>query len=430
MIERYTTPQMKTLWSEENKFKNWLKVEVLALAAYAQLGKVPAEDLAHIKANAKINLKRLHEIESQTHHDVVAFTRSVSESLGDAGKWIHYGLTSTDVVDTALGYNLKQVNQVILADLNKLKDTLGEKAKQHKNTLMMGRTHGVHAEPTTFGLKMALFYEEMKRNIVRFTAAAKNIEVGKISGSVGTFANIPPFVEQYVCEHLGIDFDPISTQTLQRDRHADYLSTLALIGSSLEKFAIELRHLQRTEVGEVSEGFKKGQTGSSSMPHKKNPIGSENITGLSRVLRGYMFTSFENIPLWHERDISHSSAERIILPDATTLLSYMLHRFTSIIDNLVIHEDVMLKNLNRTKGLVYSQQLLHKLIDKGLSREDAYNLVQPLALTAHEHQMNFVTLASADVRITKLLSMTEIHEVFDPKFHLKEVDTLFKRVGL
>lgn len=430
MIDRYTTPEMKHIWSEENKYTNWLTVELLALEAYAKLGKVPAEDLAFVKANAKLDIPRLHVIEAETRHDVVAFTRSIAEKLGEQGKWIHYGLTSTDVVDTALAISFKQANTVLKTALLGLQSALAVQAKAHKNTLMMGRTHGIHAEPTTFGLKMALFYEEMSRHLIRFEAAASQVEVGKLSGSVGTFANISPFVEFYVCEKLGIPQDPVSTQTLQRDRHAHYLSTLALIASSLEKFAIEIRHLQRTEVGEVSEGFKKGQTGSSSMPHKKNPIGSENITGLARVIRGHMVTAYENIPLWHERDISHSSAERIIFPDSTTLLHYMLLRLTGIIENLNIHADVMLRNMNQTKGLVFSQQLLHRLIDTGMTRETAYGLVQPLALKAHGEGLDFKALVHEDPQITAQLSKDDIDGAFDPAFHLKEIDTIYQRVGL
>ena len=430
MIDRYQTPEMKKIWSEENKYNNWLKVEILALEAYQKLGKIPSDDLAYIKQHASINIERLHQIEEETRHDVVAFTRSVSENLGNQGKWIHYGLTSTDVVDTALAISIKQANVVISDALYTLANALADKARKHKNTIMIGRTHGVHAEPTTFGLKLALFYEETERNIHRFLLAKKQIEVGKISGSVGTFANIPPFIEEYICKELDIEADPISTQTIQRDRHAHYISTLAIIASSLEKFAVEIRHLQRTEVGEISEGFKAGQTGSSSMPHKKNPISSENITGLSRVIRGHMVTAFENIPLWHERDISHSSAERIIIPDTTTLMHYMLVRFTSIIENLDVHRDKMLSNIEHTKGLVFSQQLLHMLIDKGLTREDAYNIIQPLALTSHSQNIDFKELVINEQKIQKHLDKEEIQSAFDPAYHLKEVDTIFKRIGL
>ncbi|MGW54694.1 adenylosuccinate lyase, partial [Listeria monocytogenes] len=327
MLERYTRKEMGNIWTEQNRYQAWLEVEILACEAWAELGDIPKEDVAKIRANAKFDVDRIHEIELETRHDVVAFTRSVSESLGAERKWVHYGLTSTDVVDTANSYLLKQANEILRKDLENFIAIIGEKAKEHKYTVTMGRTHGVHAEPTTFGLKLALWYEEMKRNLERFNFAADGVEFGKISGAVGTYANIDPFVETYVCEKLGTTPAPISTQTLQRDRHAEYLATLALIATSVEKFAVEVRALQKSEVREVEEFFAKGQKGSSAMPHKRNPIGSENVTGLARVIRGHMVTAYENVPLWHERDISHSSAERIILPDSTILLDYILNRF-------------------------------------------------------------------------------------------------------
>ncbi|MDF2535961.1 MAG: adenylosuccinate lyase, partial [Bacillales bacterium] len=321
MIERYTRPEMSAIWTEENRFQAWLEVEILACEAWVELGFIPAEDVRLLRQNAKFDVDRIKEIEQETRHDVVAFTRAVSESLGDERKWVHYGLTSTDVVDTALSYTLKQANDILQRDLENFIEILKNKAIAHKYTIMMGRTHGVHAEPTTFGLKMALFYEEMKRNLKRFKQAREMIEVGKISGAVGTYANVDPFVEQYVCVKLGLAASPISTQTLQRDRHAQYISTIALIATSIEKFATEIRGLQKSEIREVEEFFAKGQKGSSAMPHKRNPIGSENMTGLARVIRGHMITAYENVTLWHERDISHSSAERIILPDSTMLLN-------------------------------------------------------------------------------------------------------------
>lgn len=430
MIERYAREEMSNIWSEENQFKAWLEVELAACWAWSKLGHIPEEDVEVLYKNSSFDINRIKEIEEETRHDVVAFTRAVSETLGDEKKWIHYGLTSTDVVDTAWGVRLKQANKILLEDLNHLIKVLGEKAKAHKFTIMMGRTHGIHAEPTTFGLKCALWYAEMQRNLIRFERAAADVEFGKLSGSVGTFANIPPEVEEFTCEKLGLTPAPISTQTLQRDRHAYYMATLATIASSLEKMAVEVRHLQRSEVREVEEAFRKGQKGSSSMPHKRNPISSENISGCARVIRGYMLTSFENIPLWHERDISHSSAERIILPDATILLDYMLSRFANVIENLVVFEDNMKANIWKTQGLVFSQRLLHFLIDKGLPREKAYDTVQPLAMKSWEKQVLFRGLVEKDVLINEHLSKSEIEAAFDLNHHTQYVDQIFKRVGL
>lgn len=398
--------------------------------AWAELGDIPKEDVAKIRANAKFDVDRIHEIELETRHDVVAFTRSVSESLGAERKWVHYGLTSTDVVDTANSYLLKQANEILRKDLENFIAIIGEKAKEHKYTVTMGRTHGVHAEPTTFGLKLALWYEEMKRNLERFNFAADGVEFGKISGAVGTYANIDPFVETYVCEKLGTTPAPISTQTLQRDRHAEYLATLALIATSVEKFAVEVRALQKSEVREVEEFFAKGQKGSSAMPHKRNPIGSENVTGLARVIRGHMVTAYENVPLWHERDISHSSAERIILPDSTILLDYILNRFGNIVKNLTVFPENMKRNMDRTLGLIYSQRVLLALIDKGLAREAAYDVVQPRAMEAWEKQVPFRELVEQDATITENLSAEEIADCFDYNYHLKNVDLIFDRLGL
>jgi adenylosuccinate lyase len=421
---------MSGIWTEENQFNAWLDVELAACWAWAKIGVIPMDDVDVLYEKSAFKLDRIKEIEEQTRHDVVAFTRAVSESLGDEKKWIHYGLTSTDVVDTAWGVRLKQANAIIKKDLERIISVLAEKAKTHKYTVMMGRTHGIHAEPTTFGLKCALWYAEMKRNLERFEKAAADVEFGKLSGSVGTFANIPPEVEMYTCEKLGLTPAPISTQTLQRDRHAHYVSTLALIGSTLEKMAVEVRHLQRSEVREAEEAFRKGQKGSSSMPHKRNPISSENISGCARVLRGYMVTAFENIPLWHERDISHSSAERIILPDATILLDYMLHRFANVMERLVVFEDNMEANIWKTHGLVFSQRVLNKLIEKGMVREQAYDAVQPLAMQAWENQMPFKPIVEADAFIMSNLSQEEIDDAFDLKHHTRNVDVIFERVGL
>ncbi|MDR9417474.1 adenylosuccinate lyase [Gracilimonas sp.] len=430
MISRYCRKEMSDLWTDEQQFQAWLDVELAACWAWAKLGKIPMEDVDKLYENASFDVDRIKEIEAKTRHDVVAFTRAVSETLGEEKKWVHYGLTSTDVVDTAWGVRLKKANTILLEGIERIIDVLAEKAKKHKYTVMMGRTHGIHAEPTTFGLKCALWYAEMNRNLERFKKAAADVEFGKLSGSVGTFANIPPEVEEYTCEKLGLFPAPISTQTLQRDRHAYYLSTLALIGSTMEKMAVEVRHLQRSELREAEEAFRKGQKGSSSMPHKRNPVSSENISGCARVLRGYMVTSYENIPLWHERDISHSSAERIILPDATTLLDYMLNRFAGVIENLVVFEENMESNIWKTQGLVFSQRLLHKLIDKGMPREQAYDTVQPLAMKSWENQELFKPIVEADETIQNSLTQEEIDAAFDLDHHTRNVDVIFERVGL
>jgi adenylosuccinate lyase len=430
MIERYTRPEMGSIWTEENKFKAWLEVEILACEAWAELGDIPKEDVQKVRENASFDINRIYEIEQETRHDVVAFTRAVSETLGEERKWVHYGLTSTDVVDTALSYLLAQANDILLKDLENFVEILGNKAKEHKYTVMMGRTHGVHAEPTTFGLKLALWYDEMRRNVERFKQATNTVRVGKMSGAVGTFANIPPFIEEFVCDKLGLVAAPVSTQTLQRDRHAHYISTLALIATSIEKMAVEIRGLQKSETREVEEFFAKGQKGSSAMPHKRNPIGSENMTGLARVIRGHMVTAYENVPLWHERDISHSSAERIILPDATILLNYMLNRFGNIVKNLTVFPENMKRNMDRTYGLIFSQRVMLTLIDKGMAREEAYDIVQPKAMEAWETQVHFKELVKAEDRITAILSEEEIEECFDPAYHLSGVDTIFDRVGL
>lgn len=430
MIERYTRPEMGAIWTEENRFKAWLEVEILACEAWSELGAIPKDDVKLLRENASFDIERIKEIELETRHDVVAFTRAVSETLGEERKWVHYGLTSTDVVDTANSYLLKQANDILQADLERFVEILKNKAIEHKYTVMMGRTHGVHAEPTTFGLKLALWYAEMQRNLERFKAGRETVEYGKISGAVGTYANIDPFVERYVCEKLGTKPAAISTQTLQRDRHAHYMSTIALIATSIEKFAVEIRGLQKSETREVEEAFAKGQKGSSAMPHKRNPIGSENMTGLARVIRGYMMTAYENVPLWHERDISHSSAERIILPDATIALNYMLNRFGNIVKNLTVFPDNMKRNMDRTLGLIYSQRVLLALIDKGMAREEAYDTVQPRAMQAWDEQVQFRTLIESDDKITSLLSSEEIEDCFDYNYHLKNVDVIFERVGL
>ncbi|PWV95323.1 adenylosuccinate lyase [Paenibacillus cellulosilyticus] len=430
MLERYSRPEMRAIWTEENKFKAWLEVELCACEAWVELGVIPREDVEALRANASFSIDRINEIELETRHDVIAFTRAVSETVGPERKWVHYGLTSTDVVDTANGYLLRQANEILRADIERFVEILRGQAVKYKDTPMMGRTHGVHAEPTTFGLKLALWYEEMKRNLERFNRAADGVQFGKISGAVGTYANIDPFVEEFVCKKLGTSPAPISTQTLQRDRHAEYMATLALVATSLDKFATEIRALQKSEFREVEEPFAKGQKGSSAMPHKRNPIGCENISGLARVIRGHMVSAYENVPLWHERDISHSSVERIILPDATMLLNYMLNRLGNIIANLTVFPENMKRNMMSTYGVPFSGRIMTKLIDKGFSREQAYDTVQPRAMQAWETQRQFRDLIAETPEITNVLSAEEIEDAFNPAWHLKHVHTIFTRLGL
>ena len=430
MIERYSRKVMRDVWTEENKFGAYLEVETLSCEAWSKLGVIPAEDVEKIRANARFEVSRIREIEEQTRHDVVAFTRAVSESLGKERKWVHYGLTSTDVVDTANGYLLKQANAILLKDLQEFQEVLRARAIEFKATPCIGRTHGIHADITSFGLKWALWYEEMKRNIERFQAAAARVEAGKMSGAVGNFANIPPFIQDYVCEKLGIESAAISTQVLQRDRHANYVGTLALIAATLEQMAFEVRNLQRTEVREVEEAFRKGQKGSSAMPHKRNPISSENICGCARVMRGYMATAYENVALWHERDISHSSTERIVLPDATELLDYMLTRFKGILENLVVYPETMLSNIYRTRGVIFAQRVMNALIAKGLSREQAYDTVQPIAMDAWTNNKDYKTLLEASADVTNKLSREELDSCFTLDYYFKNVDEIFRRVGI
>ena len=430
MIERYSRKIMRDVWTEENKFGAYLEVETLSCEAWSKLGVIPAEDVEKIRANASFKVDRIKEIEEQTRHDVVAFTRAVSESLGEERKWVHYGLTSTDVVDTANGYLIKQADAILLKDLEEFLEVLRRRAVEFKSTPCIGRTHGIHADITSFGLKWALWFEEMKRNIERFKTAAAGVEAGKMSGAVGNFANIPPFIQDYVCEKLGINSANISTQVLQRDRHAYYIGTLALIASTLEQMAFEVRNLQRTEVREVEEAFRKGQKGSSAMPHKRNPISSENICGCARVMRGYMAASYENVALWHERDISHSSTERIILPDATELLDYMLTRFKGILDNLVVYPETMLANIYRTKGVIFAQRVMNALIGKGLSREQAYDTVQPIAMKAWTEGLDYQTLLKASDAVMGLLTVEELESCFTLDYYFKNVDYIFGRVGI
>ena len=430
MIERYSLPEMSVIWSDEYRFRKWLEVEIAACEALADLGKIPLKDLEEIKKRADFEIERIKEIEKVTKHDVIAFLTAVAEKVGEPSKYIHMGMTSSDVLDTALALQLKEATSLIISWMEKLKGAVAEQARKHKYTLMIGRSHGVHAEPITFGLKMALWYKEIERNIHRIKRAGESVSVGKISGAVGTFANIDPRVEEYVCRKLGLKPAEVSTQIIQRDRHAEYMASLAVSASSLEKFATEIRSLQRTEILEVEEMFSKGQKGSSAMPHKRNPITCERISGLARVIRGNALAAMENIALWHERDISHSSVERIILPDSTILLHYMLVKFTEIIENLNVYPEKMMKNLNLTGGLIFSQRILLALVDKGLLREEAYALVQRNALEAWKEGKNFKSLVMNDRDILKHLSAEEIEKLFDFKYHTKNIDYIFKRAGL
>lgn len=430
MIDRYVTEQMKPIWTDQNRFQAWLEVEIAAVEGWSKEGEIPAEDAKLIAQNAKFDVSEIAEIEKETKHDVVAFTRDVSRYLGPEKKWVHFGLTSTDVVDTAYGYLMKQANDIIREDLNEFLKVVGEKALKYKDTVMIGRTHGVHAEPTTFGLVLANWYSEIKRDIERFDHAAKGVEAGKISGAVGSYANVPTDVEKFVCDKLGIRAQEISTQVLPRDLHAEYIQTMALIATSIERFALEVRHLQRTEVREAEEFFAAGQKGSSAMPHKRNPIGSENVTGLARVIRGHAFTALEDVPLWHERDISHSSAERIIIPDTTELLDYILRRFTKITKDLTVFPDKMLEDMNITHGLIFSQRVLLKLVEAGYSREQSYDIVQPMTAKAWDEKKDFRTMLENDSRVTDKLSAADLDDAFDYHWHLRHVDEIFKRVGL
>lgn len=430
MIDRYSRPEMAAIWTLENKFKKWLEIEVYACEAWAELGVIPKAAVDRIRENASFSVERILELEAETRHDVVAFTRCVAENLGDESKYLHYGLTSSDVVDTALAALMVEAADRLASDLQQLLTALKEKAQAHKLTVMMGRTHGVHAEPTTFGLKMALYVAEMQRNLARLEQARSTIAYGKLSGAVGTFANIPPFVEEYVCSKLGLKPAPISTQILQRDRHAEFMTTLAIMAGSLDKLATEIRALQKTETREVEEPFYAGQKGSSAMPHKRNPVSCEQISGLARVVRANAMAALENMPLWHERDISHSSVERVIIPDSTILLNYMLHSMTRIITDLHVYPENMKRNMERTLGLTYSQRVLLTLIDKGLKREAAYDLVQKNAMRAWAEQTPFRDLLAADPEVAAVLSQEELAACFDPAYHLAHIDEIFARVGI
>jgi adenylosuccinate lyase len=430
MIERYTRPDMGAIWSDENKYSIWLEIEILACEAQAELGVIPREAVAEIRAKASFDVARILEIEEVTKHDVIAFTTNVAEYVGPASRFIHLGMTSSDVLDTCLAVQLKQAGELLLTDLRAFADVLARRATEYKYTVCIGRSHGIHAEPTTFGLKLALWYEECKRSITRLERAIDTISVGMISGAVGTFEHLSPEVEVYVCERLGLRPAPVSTQVIQRDRHAEYLTTLALIGAFLEKIATEVRHLQRTEVREAEEYFSPGQKGSSAMPHKRNPILSERICGMARILRGNAMAAIENNALWHERDISHSSVERVICPDSTIALDYMLHLATGLIDRLLVYPDAMQRNLEITHGLPFSQSVMLALVKKGITREDAYRMVQRNAMNTWETKTPLRQTLGTDAEITALLSNDELDAIFDGARMLKNVDTIFSRCGL
>ncbi|HNY49979.1 MAG TPA: adenylosuccinate lyase [Smithella sp.] len=428
MIPRYSREVMTHIWSQENKYQKWLDVEMLACEAMHKLGKIPKKALKNIKDKVSINVNRIEEIERTTKHDVIAFLTSLTEKVGDDGRFIHMGMTSSDVLDTAFAAQLKEAAEILLEDIDKLLTVLKRRALENKDTLMIGRSHGIHAEPITFGLKMALWYQEMKRNKQRLLQAKESVSVGKISGAVGTFSFIDPFVEEYVCGKLGLKPAPVSSQIVQRDRHAEFFTTLAIIASSLDKFAQEIRLLQRTEVREAEEYFSPGQKGSSAMPHKRNPILSENLSGLARLVRSYAVASLEDIALWHERDISHSSVERVIGPDATIALDFMLHRFTNMMDKLVIYPERMLYNLNMTHGVIFSQMVLLSLIDKGITREDAYAIVQNNAMKSWQEGLEFKDLLEKDSTVTQYLKKKELTAIFDVKNFLKNLNFIFTRV--
>ena len=428
MIERYTRPEMAKIWEAENRFRIWLDIELLAMEAMVEKGWIPADALARVRKRARFDIKRIDEIEKKVKHDVIAFLTSVSEHIGDDSRFLHVGMTSSDVLDTSFAVQMRQALTGLIHEAKAVFEVLRKRALEHKGTVMIGRTHGIHAEPVTFGLKMALWADEMRRNVARLRRARDVISVGKLSGAVGTFASIDPFVEEYVCRKLGLSPAPVSTQIVQRDRHAEVFSTLAIVGSSLDKFATEIRHLQRTEVLEVEEFFSRGQKGSSAMPHKRNPVLSENISGLSRLLRGYAVTAMENVALWHERDISHSSAERVIAPDATIVLDFALARFRGLMENLLVYPDRMKKNLERTRGLMYSQRVLLALAAKGLSREKAYEVVQKSAMEAWRGEKELSSLLWKDREVRAQLTREEFDDLFDIRYYLKNIDAIFDRV--
>jgi adenylosuccinate lyase len=434
MIERYSTPEMKRLWSEANRYRAWLEVELAATSAWEELGEVPAGTAGRIRAALaeqpldEAFADRVAEIEAVTRHDIVAFTRALTERVGEDAKYIHLGLTSTDVVDTAQNLLLREAAALLMADVEELREAVRERAILHKHTPVIGRTHGIHAEPMTFGLKFLNFLAALERDLQRLQRARGAVSVAMVSGSVGTYAHVPPQVEARVAQRLGLSADPVSNQTVARDRHAELMSALAILGTTLERMAIEIRHLQRSEVREAQEGFARGQTGSSSMPHKKNPIASENISGIARLLRSNLQAALENVALWHERDISHSSVERIILPDTTTLASYALRRLTRVIRELVVYPEAMRRNLDALQGLVYSQRVLHLLIERGMMREQAYEIVQRNSLLSWEEGRHLRELLAADPENT--LDDGALREAFDPAWYLRHVDEIYSRFGL
>ena len=428
MIDRYSRSEMTRIWSEEARFQKWLEVEVLATEALARSGSVPRNVAARIKKKARIHVGRIREVEKEVRHEVIAFLRSLAESLGDDARFVHVGLTSSDIMDTGLAMQLKEATSLLIKDVQDLMKVLRWQALKNKKTPMIGRTHGIHAEPITFGLKLALWYEEMRRNLERLEWAGDGIRFGKVSGAVGTFAQVSPDVEAYVCKMSGLKPDPVSNQIVQRDRHAFFFATLAVIASSLEKFSVEIRHLQRTEVLEVEEPFSEGQMGSSAMPHKRNPILSENVTGLARLLRSYAIASLENVALWHERDISHSSVERVIAPDATILLDFMLHRITFVLKNLSIYPETMRRNLEKSGGAIFSEKVLLRLVEKGLARDVAYKIVQRHAIKAQRDGGDFKRELVRDPKARRYLSSSEVEEIWNIKHTLKNVDLIFQRV--
>jgi len=428
MIERYTRPQMAAIWTEQNKLKKWLDIEIAICEAYARLGMIPEADLKVIQEKAAFDVARVQQIELETKHDIVAFVTCVSEYVGPASRWIHMGVTSSDILDTSFSALLQEAADLLVKDVEAFMAVAKEKAYHYKMVPMIGRTHGIHAEPVTFGLKMAHFYDEMRRDLERLRAARERVSHGKISGAVGTYAHVPPAVEEYVCSKMGLKPAPISSQIVPRDYYAEFFTTLAIIGSSIEKMATEIRHLQRTEVGEAEEQFTKGQTGSSAMPHKRNPIASENLSGLARLLRGYALTALENMPLWHERDISHSSAERVIAPDATILLDYMLGRLTNLIKNLFVYPERMKQNLEMTQGLYHSEGVMLSLVRKGLTRQEAYKITQRIAMGCYEGKLDFVTELKRDTELAKYLSHDEIAKLTSDDHYFAHVDTIFRRV--
>ncbi len=430
MISRYTRPAMGRIWGDDNKYRIWLEIEILACEAQAELGVIPREAAEEIRAKANFDAARIDAIEQEVKHDVIAFLTNVGEFIGPASRFVHLGMTSSDVLDTSLAVQMKQSAELLLQGLESLAEVLARRAREFKSTVMVGRTHGIHAEPTTFGLKLALWYDETKRNIRRVQAALERIAVGQISGAVGTFEHLDPRVEEFVCARLGLRPAPVSTQILQRDRHAEFMSALALAGCSLEKFATEIRHLQKTEVLEVEEYFSKGQKGSSAMPHKRNPITCERVAGLSRVLRGNALAAMEDVALWHERDITHSSVERIVIPDSCILLDYMLALLTDVIDRLLVYPENMRRNLDRTHGLIFSQSVLLALTRKGMKREEAYRLVQGIAMEVWRTGKDFRGLLVSDPGVARYCSAAELNELFDLQKSIRNVDEIFRRAGL